>query len=299
MMRGQDVLDLQIQLRQLGYEQTGQPDGLFGRRTAAAVRAFQESQHGRLQVDGVVGPLTWTEIFRSGANGPGWDKLDGVLSEIGVEHGYRDSIRWCLTDRGLVIGGAEPEASPGELKTVRRIWQNYGVEIENWADKFGVPCELIVATICTESSGDARALRTEPGYQGDDRTPQKISVGLMQTLISTARDTLGDAAIDRSWLLVPGNAIRAGTAYIASQFKVTDFDPPKVACAYNAGSVYYDASPKNRWKMRQYPIGTSEHADRFVKWFNDCVRMFAREQLSPRVSFYTALRPIASVEEHA
>ena len=115
----------------------------------------------------------------------------------------------------------------------------------------------------------------------------------MQTLISTARAAVGDDAIDRSWLLEPANSIQAGTAYIASQWKVTSFDPPKVACAYNAGGVYYNDGVNNRWKMRQYPIGTGKHADRFVQWFNDCMRYFDKHKLKPETSFYTLLNPLA------
>jgi hypothetical protein len=112
----------------------------------------------------------------------------------------------------------------------------------------------------------------------------------MQTLISTARDTLGDDAIDRAWLLEPGNSIRAGTAYIASQWRVTGYDPPKVGCAYNAGGIYHNDSEDNRWKMRQYPINTAEHANRFVRWLNDCFVMFERDQITPEVSFFRLLR---------
>ena len=36
-------------------------DGIFGAKTLAAVRAFQRSRG--LQVDGVVGPLTWGRLF--------------------------------------------------------------------------------------------------------------------------------------------------------------------------------------------------------------------------------------------
>ncbi|MBT8381705.1 MAG: lytic transglycosylase domain-containing protein, partial [Ignavibacteria bacterium] len=69
----------------------------------------------------------------------------------------------------------------------------------------------------------------------------------------------------------PSNSIKAGTSYIAEQFPITNFDPPKVACAYNSGGVYQNRGKKNRWKMRQYPIGTAKHCDRFVNWFNDAV----------------------------
>jgi len=65
---------------------------------------------------------------------------------------------------------------------------------------------------------------------------------------------------------------------------------PEVACAYNAGSVYRNPVPGNRWKMRQYPINSPHHADRFVKWFNDCFRLFERERVTPAASFSRALR---------
>ncbi len=112
----------------------------------------------------------------------------------------------------------------------------------------------------------------------------------MQTLISTAREALaGEVAADeigRRWLLAPDNSIRAGTAYIASQKPVTGFDPPKVACAYNAGGVYPESGPGNRWKMRQYPIGKSTHADRFVKWLNDFFSLTASSEIGIEVGFY-------------
>ena len=147
-----------------------------------------------------------------------------------------------------------------------------------------------MATIATESSGDATAIRFEPRYKSDEATPDQVSPGLMQTLISTARSALGNNAINRSWLLQPDNSIQAGTAYILKQSQHTGFDPPVVACCYNAGSVLPNDSPKNRWRMQQYPIGTSEHCDRFVKWFNDCVTVFAGLTNPPPVSFSARLK---------
>jgi hypothetical protein len=41
--------------------------------------------------------------------------------------------------------------------------------------------------------------------------------------------------------------------------------------------------------MKQYPIGGSEHADRFVRWFNDCFVMFDRDCVRPNLSFYGLL----------
>lgn len=56
--RGADVLALQRALRSHGAAIAA--DGVFGRRTAAAVRHFQRQHH--LEADGVVGPKTWRAL---------------------------------------------------------------------------------------------------------------------------------------------------------------------------------------------------------------------------------------------
>lgn len=193
----------------------------------------------------------------------------------------------------LVDDADAPEVWGGPPQTVRRVWSDYEDAIRTWGRDFGVPVELIISTICTESDGEARAIREEPRYVSDEQTPDRVSVGVMQTLIATARSTLEEPNIDRDWLLDPNNSIRAGTAYIAQQWKETHLDPPKVACAYNAGGLYYNDSPDNRWRMRQYPIGTSKHADRFVKWFNECFLMFDEDGGAPPHSLYS---PVSAAE---
>ncbi|NOZ25359.1 MAG: lytic transglycosylase domain-containing protein, partial [Nitrospirae bacterium] len=219
----------------------------------------------------------------------GLDKVLKFLSDLREPHAYRDSVKWHLGPEGLVIESGPPETFGGEPVTVRRVWNDFRPAIEEWAVKFGVPVELIIATICTETRGDPEAVREEPGFVSDEHTPNKVSPGLMQTLISTARDVLGDDSIDRQWLLVPQNSIRAGTALMARQWKATHLDPPKVACAYNAGGIYYNGSRENRWRMRQYPINSSDHADRFVKWFNECFVMFEKDGTTAAPSFFTLL----------
>ena len=61
-------------------------------------------------------------------------------------HSYKNSVVWCLTEKGLVIGDNNPETSGGEPVTVRRVWQKFSAFIDTWSDKFGVPAELVVAT---------------------------------------------------------------------------------------------------------------------------------------------------------
>ena len=56
LMRGQKVFDLQCRLHHLGYLENDQTDWVYGPVTAAAVKAFQVSQH--LNPDGEAGPLT-------------------------------------------------------------------------------------------------------------------------------------------------------------------------------------------------------------------------------------------------
>lgn len=305
MMRGEDVRRLQVRLMERMPELARTvkvADGLFGPATHRAVRDFQTRQQDDfgLAVDGVVGPKTWTALFsardaeasavraemeQATRAAAGSAVLDTNLESLTQPHRrFGDSALWHLTATGVAIDGHEPVGTGGRPESVRRLLEHeqIGPAVMKVAGKEDVPLELILATICTESAGGQRdlqraidAMRREPGYRSDALTPHKVSVGLMQTLISTARETLRNPAIDAQWLRFPENALSAGTAYIRRQAPQTLLDPPVVACAYNAGSVYLQRGADNRWKMRQYPIGTGKHADRFVQFFNDCFRLFA------------------------
>jgi hypothetical protein len=119
----------------------------------------------------------------------------------------------------------------------------------------------------------------------------------MQTLISTARAVLAKPGIERDWLFVPEHAIQAGTTYILQQSQHTGFDPPMVACCYNAGRIAIEESPRNPWRMLQYPVGTGEHCDRFVQWFNDCLQLFST--LSPPPVSFVRLLGAQAVQQAA
>lgn len=56
--RGNDVRDLQLMLREVGFEL--EADGIFGPITRECVKSFQAKNN--LAVDGLVGPLTWGKL---------------------------------------------------------------------------------------------------------------------------------------------------------------------------------------------------------------------------------------------
>lgn len=315
LLRGNDVLALQTQL---GIP-LGQRDGVFGKATQQAVIAYQNRQ--QLTADGVVGRRTWASLFGTDSiteiNTADSTHVDSNAQLVIAEalkqfhNVYPDACKWRLTASGIEIEGKGIETSKGEPKTVSRVCQDYKDALEQAAKKTGVPVELLIATMCTEAfdatmhTVNPRATRKEPGYRSDEATPSRVSYGLTQTLISTARDAISQLAvgapvsaekIDREWLFIPANAILAGAAYIAMQKKRTKLDPPVVACAYNAGSVVYNNGANNRWKMRQYPINSDDHADRFVQWFNDCFRYFKDQgcPFDPATSFWQQLNTAAT-----
>jgi hypothetical protein len=220
---------------------------------------------------GAIDRTTWSALFAApSAAVVAREDFASITRELMKPHQFRDSVSWSLTQAGIAINGLPATGSPGMPSTVQGILQRFGSQISAACAERAVFIELVVATIATESSGRPEVRREEPGFISDEQTPDRVSVGLMQTLISTARSATADHTIDAATLATPAGSIKAGTAYIAKQFGVSGFDPPKVACAYNAGGIYYNPSANNRWKMRQFPIGTARHADRFVSFFNDC-----------------------------
>jgi hypothetical protein len=294
-MLGGDVLRLQSALSRHAASVLGEPDGVFGRRTDAAVKEYQRSRG--LEPDGIVGIRTWATLFGAAGSilvreaAPAAAQAIAHLDDLRKPHRvFADSVAWSLTPQGIVVEGEAID--PGEGAPAERIVEKFAAPIGAWAKHYAVPVELIVATIATESSGDPLALREEPGYRSDEATPDKISVGLMQTLISTAAGALG-RSLTRQQLLDPATSIEAGTAYIKLQSRVTRLDPPAVACAYNAGQLLHQSGKSNRWKMRQYPIGSGEHADRFVRHFNGVFAAFGKNMpFDDGVpSFYRALNP--------
>lgn len=171
--------------------------------------------------------------------------------------------RWRLTPAGVVLEGqAEPLRTVGQPATVRRIWRDFGHLVAASCAANGVPLEIAVATIATESRGVPSAVLVEP----DDRR----SVGLMQTLVGTASEVMG-REVSAAELADPALSIEAGVRYLARQRPKTDFQPPLVAAAYNAGGLY--ASDDNPWRLRS----TGDHVARFCRFYGDCCAVAAED----------------------
>jgi peptidoglycan hydrolase-like protein with peptidoglycan-binding domain len=64
---GEVVKQLQSALKDLGYD-VGAVDGKFGAQTERAVKAFQKAQG--IDVDGVVGAITWLNIDEADTSNP-------------------------------------------------------------------------------------------------------------------------------------------------------------------------------------------------------------------------------------
>ncbi|TDG27561.1 hypothetical protein E2C05_22425, partial [Paracraurococcus ruber] len=273
MMRGDDVLAVQRRLAALGAQIA--QDGLYGQGTKAAVQAFQRAQ--TLTPDGVVGLATWSKLMDpAGAAAVlpprlATDLLD--VAALAAPHAFvKGGSAWTVGPGGVAVQGGVPSLRPAadEAALVARVFTDYLQALTTVLCKVHVPVELVVATICTESSGRKDARRLEPGADRDnpERTPGSVSLGLMQTLLSTAREALGEPGLRLEELRDPKRSIEAGTKYIWNQARQTRFDPPLVAAAYNAGRLRRNDGPENHWKLLQYPIGTAKHVDRFCRYFN-------------------------------
>lgn len=217
-------------------------------------------------------------------NPVGYERLQLVgvdMPALTTPHGMFDSTaRWRLTPLGLEVNG-KVQGTAGAPLTARAAFDLFGVEFRAAARQFGVPIELLVACACAEAGVDIRkgreaarmSERREPGFVSYAATPHRVSIGVMHTLLSTARTALGDPALQAVDLCTPSTSIRAGAAYIASQKRTTKFDPPLVAAAYNAGGVYDDPTPGLPFSLRDFPAGEDRHIERFVAWFNDVCRL--------------------------
>lgn len=187
-------------------------------------------------------------------------------------------LRWTVTPHGVVIEGTDrPMRTRGEPKTMRLYWAMWGHLMLPISRETGVPLAILLMTVATENGpavvdeNELRVvpIRREPKYVSDKETPHQISVGPCHVLISTARDAMGNQAIDRAWLMDRGNNLLAAATYMRGQHRKTGFDPILAAASYNAGSLKRalpgESRLGNRWHLRSW----GNHLDRAAAWYGD------------------------------
>ena len=117
--KGQAVKDLQEALKALGL-QPGPIDGVFGKKTEDAVKAFQKLKG--LEVDGVAGPITWLNI----------DEAD--QSEPLLKNGSKGLPVRRLQNRLKLAGFEIPEVNgrfgPKTEAAVKTLQKQAGLEVD-------------------------------------------------------------------------------------------------------------------------------------------------------------------------
>jgi hypothetical protein len=135
--RGPDVVEIQTILHDFGY--TVAVDGVYGKQTERAVKAWQRSNG--LAVDGIVGPLTIASL--RGATRVGNAHTVGAPADPGpartVEQIIRDVWPDDLEDRALTIATRESRLIPTARNyCCHGLFQIYWSIHRGWLATYGV-----------------------------------------------------------------------------------------------------------------------------------------------------------------
>lgn len=240
---------------------------------------------------------------------------------------YSDGLRWQIGGDGCYeVEGYGVRGSGGQPLTMRLLVKEYGDTINKAAQIANVPREWIAAMITVEAIRlnrkprakswkkarryltdywrslfsstvernrrhrllfDPISLRKEPGYLSPEITPSRISAGLCQVLLSTAREQAKraglktivtidghefDISMSQALIFDPTLSIITCALYMRWQIdrysdgiEGHEFDFVHMTGAYNAGSVKRD--PINKFRLMTYsPIRTAKA----LRYLNDC-----------------------------
>ncbi len=176
----------------------------------------------------------------------------GLLDPDRAFHRAFGGIEWRMLNQRVRLHTGIPS---GDVSAVRACMRRYGPSIRHWADHYKLSRASVIATALTESNC------TNPKGSSDG-----LSSGPMQVTASTCSALMG---VSRTTCRVrmhtsPDFSFRVGAKYMGSSFQRNQHhrDPPKIAAAYNAGSLR--RSSANRWHM----LTTGNHIDRFVRHYN-------------------------------
>lgn len=176
----------------------------------------------------------------------------GTLDPDRGLHNIFGGIQWRVRNQRVHLRSGTPS---GSVSAVRACMNRFGPSIRRWADHFNISRGSVVATALTESNC------TNPAGSSDG-----LSSGPMQVTASTcaAITGLSRTTCRRRMHTNPDFSFQVGVKYMGSSFQRNQHrrDPPKIAAAYNAGSLRKTFS--NRWHM----VSTGNHIDRFVRHYN-------------------------------
>ncbi len=167
-------------------------------------------------------------------------------------HNIFDGMSWAVQSQTV-----QPQTGPlvGSVAGAATCMNRFGPSIRKWADHHGVSRASVVATAITESNC------TNPSGSSDG-----LSSGPMQVTGSTCQSVTGvpSATCKAQMHADPDFSFEVGVRYIAGSYQTRQHqhDPPKIAAAYNAGSLR--ATAANRWHL----VTTGNHIDRFVSAYN-------------------------------
>jgi hypothetical protein len=212
---------------------------------------------------------------------------------------YNRGRRWRVLPNGAIeVEGAGQGVlrTSGQPLTMRRLFDEYGELMREAAARFNIPVVWIAGMIPIEAlmpahpAGGRRAdpvsIRREPGYVSDAQTPNRISAGLTQTLLSTAQNMARRHGLpvptNHRELTDPRTSIMLGAAYMANRrdayaggVEGQAFDFVHLTGAYNAGRmirVNWEKANPNPFGMITYGQTRTERA---IRWYNDALAVLA------------------------
>lgn len=189
---------LQAALKARGFD-PGPIDGIFGRRTIAAVKAFQAANG--LEVDGIAGPKTMAALAlgKVAVAMRGDDTLLPWMEEARRRKGLHESRNkstlwaWLKSDKGTV---GDPTKVPwcGDfvetsiaLTLPDEPLPNNPYLARNWL-KFGQPCEPIVGAVLVFWRGSKSGTSGHVGfYVGEDSAAFRVLGGNQSNSVSETR----------------------------------------------------------------------------------------------------------------
>jgi uncharacterized protein (TIGR02594 family) len=204
-----DITGIQQALREKGFD-PGAVDGVWGRNTIAAVKAFQQARG--LEADGIVGPATARAL--NGAAGPaatgaapkagataasgtplvwyeealrliGTKEKPGAGSNPTLIHWAKDlnidyasdDIPWCGLFVSHCVGSTLPDEVLPKSPLLARAWA-----------KFGDRCDPVQGAVLVFWRGSKNGSQGHVGfYRGEDAQAYHVLGGNQSDMVSTAR----------------------------------------------------------------------------------------------------------------